>query len=405
MAALFLLANVCLMVMPAAVRADETTGTARIELLHLWRTPGEQAALHVFRDALSDPSMAWFDTPVQGGATGVRKQLSDLLAAEAQPNIIQWIPSEELNQLFDLGVFRTVDTVDEDFADKLLPEIREVAETDGVLRVLPVGIHTYDFMAYNRQLFERLGIELPTSWESYLALGPLLAESGVPLLSVSDENWQLTAMYRTLMISEFSKEEVLSMARGEADLETYRNRFETTFEILFELRRFAAPDREDLRWEETVARVERGEALSILLGDYIVAAFDDPDKLICARSPQSSYIPWGFDSFVFTHVDDPVLLQGQTRFAKAASDIDNIVNYVMHKGGLPVISGVTPDQLDRCNADTLVAWQKRPLLWEGLLQGKNRIMAMNAVIVTIWRDETITPAQAAERVIDAMSRP
>jgi glucose/mannose transport system substrate-binding protein len=393
------------LVLPLPAVAQDTAADPAIELLHLWRVPAEQVALHVLRDELIELGVEWHDTSVLGGASGVRQQLSNLMAAEAPPSIVQWVPSEEMSELFEIGVFREVDTVDSQYSSRLLPEVRAVAEIDGVLRTLPIGIHTYDFMALNRALLEEFGGTVPETWETLLDYGPVLEERGVPLLSVSNENWQVNALYRAILVSQFSKEDVLSLFSTNSDFGAYRLEFERTFEILFALRRFASPNRSDLRWEDAVARVETGEAFSVIIGDYMVASFHDQDNMVCSRSPESRFIPWAFDSFVFTETGDAGLERGQALFAQAISRADVMVKYVERKGGLPVISGVSLDALTLCNAATMEAWNRGPKLWDGLIQGKIDMLLLRSTVHSLWMDETISPSEATDILLRTLDRP
>lgn len=83
-----------------------------------------------------------------------------------------------------------LDLTDEPFMKNFTPSVVESLEYDGKNFVVPTGLSYYTGVYYNKDMFADLGLEVPTTWDEFLAVCDAIKASGVSPLGIGGkESW------------------------------------------------------------------------------------------------------------------------------------------------------------------------------------------------------------------------
>ncbi len=85
-------------------------------------------------------------------------------------------PGAQFEALNEAGFF--ADLSDEEFVSNFDEGAIEVGQADGSQLALPYQL-VFNMPVYNKAIFEELGLEVPQSWEEFIAMGETLKENGI----------------------------------------------------------------------------------------------------------------------------------------------------------------------------------------------------------------------------------
>jgi len=379
--------------------ADEVP---RVEMLHMWRTDSEQHALGAFRDPLIADGVDWYDYATDNNFQGIQTEFSNRLSLDDPPTAVQWIVGEEMRRLAGGDAIRRIPLTQE-ITNRLHPEVIELVEIDGELAGIPVGIHTQNHIVYNRRIAEKVGIEIPETWDDLIALGTTLSEKGVYLIAASNQEWQLRVLFNSILSSVLTADEFRLVMSPQTSVDHLVPKFKTAFTTFAQLKMFADPNDDDRSWEEVTEVVADGTAFAQILGDYIVPEFPDREAIVCKRSPGANFIIWGMDSFVLPETNDQSVRIGQDKLVKAILSPENSAEYISRKGGVPVTRDADLSRLGPCSLAVTESWDRiENRIWTGGDVWRHRFSAMAAVAKREWDNEQIDPEAAAKRLASVL---
>lgn len=327
-----------------------------IEFLHVWRAPGEVDALRVYRDAMQERGVQWYDEAVTGNLMALQLEIYKKIAQGVPPSVTQWIGGETLGSLIKSDVFRKIPVTSTDLVSKMRPEVLEVVAEGENLLALPIGIHIQNYATYNQGVLDRFGLEVPETWDQLISYGPRLREEGIDLIVWGDDPFQRRQVFIAILASVLTPDQfdrVQDAKEPVHDLETSMAR---AIEIYLGLSEFNSQISAKKYWFNMSDIVASGGALGQILGDFQVPVIARQTEIACGLAPESSYQIWGFDSVGFINVDDEALRLGQAAFLDLLLDEQFNRDYVMQKGGLPVLIDVRPEELGPCHAESLRIW-------------------------------------------------
>ncbi len=370
-----------------AVLLPQKVFSEDIEVLHMWRTDSEQRALLAIKEPLIERGVNWNDYWVDGNFRGIQSEFARRISIGDQPTVVQWIITDEMEKLVMQNTIRKLEDENNKFSKLYHPEVFDLVAYDGGIAALPIGIHTQNHIVYNKDLLEEFGLSPANSWEELLSYGPILEEHDIDLIATSDMNWQA----RNLGISVFSgfldHNEFTDLQTQGHDIEHLKSKLYKSIDILSQLRKFTNRDNHKLDWEVVSKKVADGEALVQVLGDYIVPEFPDWSKISCGITPQSKYILWGVDGFIFPLSDLPSVNDVQDSFIEVATSPSTIQNYVVRKGGIPVTTNVLPEDLDSCSGNILNDWnQSDRKLWMSGEAWRKRLGVLGLFLNDKWQN-------------------
>lgn len=375
------------------------SSSPKVEIVHFWRADSEQKALNVFRQQVIAGGGDWEETAVAGSRELLPIELSKLMALGTPPSIVHWVIDGQLPELIKSGTFTSIPEKNNVYRDLYLPEVYDlISVNDGIISA-PVGIHSYNFMVYNKDMLDRFGIKPVSNLSELVEYGPILAKEGVYLTTVSDQGWQTRYPMTSILASILTPDEFRDFFRQSKDIEHLQPKVIEAMRILASIRKYADPDFEDLDWRETVGRINDGKSLVLFMGDFSVPEFANQSNLVCTTAPGSNAMYIGMDSFAFPTVDDPDLQAGQRLFLKITTNPKFVAQYINLKGGLPVIHGVSPDDLEPCHAENLRRWENAEKVWVRGEAFSRRYHAFAQFLSLQWRNGLENPDASGREII------
>ncbi len=376
------------------------------ELLHVWRTPGEQAALKVFKDEAIKRGVAWSDYAVHGNFGGIRESFSDRYALNAPPTAMQWIIGKELIDMVHKGIIRKLpNTWRGRPLDKIIiPEVLQTIIVNDGITVVPLAIHIQNHIVYNNELLNKLEARVPKSWDEFLVLAKKAHEAGITPLAMSDQRWQMRILFSSMLVEVMSHQEWTKLFSPNADIESFRPKFEKAFGYLLTLRPLTDPGVKNRHWEDASKMVVDNKALAQVLGDYVRSTYpEDSQKFTCGLAPGSNYILWGADSFAFVNVSDKNEIKAQDILFDIILDPEHQKSYVHYKGGIPVVQNVQPSGLGVCTKLAMDQWKNsKERIWFGGDNWQRELEAVGGVVSKVWNTNNITPTKAADMLLRAL---
>lgn len=188
------------------------------QLWSYW-TSGEEAAA---RDALlsvaksQNKNAELGHREITGAAPEMRQALQIALLGGKPPAVYQSSVGQELKSFADAGRLAPVDDVWKAIdGDNVFPEgIQRVVSFDGHHYAIPLNVHVFNNVFYNKRIFNRLGLTPPRTWEEFEALSATLKKQGIQPLANAGGIWTLCTAYSTIL-SALGKEGYYKLASGE----------------------------------------------------------------------------------------------------------------------------------------------------------------------------------------------
>jgi glucose/mannose transport system substrate-binding protein len=390
-----------------------------VEVLHWWTSGGEAKAAQGLKASLQAKGHTWKDFAVAGGggdsAMTVLKSrvVSGNAPAAAQikgPSIQEWAQE---------GLLQPMDAVAKaENWDALLPKVvSDVMKFKGQYVAAPVNVHRVNWLWANAEVLKKAGVKAPTNWDEFFVAADALRKAGVIPLAHGGQNWQDFTVFESVLLgvggADFYKKTMVQMdpaalnsATMDKVLETFRRVKGTTDKN--------APGRD---WNLATAMVIKGEAGMQLMGDWakgeFIAAGKAPGKdFICAAAPGTAKaFTFNIDSFALFKLKNAANQQAQRDFASSVMSPAFQELFNLNKGSIPVRIDLKMDKFDDCakasNADFLATAKSGalvPSVAHGMALPSAVEGAIKDVVSQFWNNDTMTVAQAKQRLAAAAKR-
>ena len=158
--------------------------------------------------------------------------------------------------------------------DEIFPEgVQRVVKVDGVPYGVPFDLSLINNVFYNTAIFDELGLEPPTDWESFTATCEALREAGhQPLGNASGPFWSLYNFYAAL-VSVVGNEGYYQLTRGEMafDSPEFREALDLYAERMVSC---YAENWSGKTWTQTADDVVNGDTGMFMMGIWAAAYFE-----------------------------------------------------------------------------------------------------------------------------------
>ena len=139
---------------------------------------------------------------------------------------------------------------------------------DGHIVSAPVDIHGVDWMFYSVDVFKKVGLEPPKTWDEFFAQAPKLKAAGyIPIAfgaNAQQEDW----LFMALLTAAVGNDGYLAIVTkhdakvaGSADAQK-------AFEVMGKLRQYVDAGSPNRKWNDTLALVETNKAALMIVGDW-----------------------------------------------------------------------------------------------------------------------------------------
>lgn len=135
---------------------------------------------------------------------------------------------------------------------------------DGIWSV-PVNVHRSNVMWYIPENLQRWGVDVPKTWDEFLAIAPALEAQGVLPLSMG-ENWTATHLWESVAMAKLGPEKWQALWDGElafTDPEAV-----AVWNLFGEIVGYTNADAASLSWQQATDLVVNGDAAFNIMGDW-----------------------------------------------------------------------------------------------------------------------------------------
>jgi glucose/mannose transport system substrate-binding protein len=409
-----LIAAALLMLLGGPARCGE------IEVLHWWTSGGEAQAAQTLKATLQAQGHTWKDFAVAGGGGDAAMTVLKSRVVSGNPPAAAQIKGPALQEWAREGVLAPIDDVARaGHWDDLLPQVvADAMKYKGSWIAVPVNVHRVNWLWTNPEAFRKAGAKVPTNWDEFFIAAAALKKAGIVALAHGGQSWQDLTTFETVALgvggADFYRRALVQLdpaalksATMEKVLDTFRRVHDTTD------RNAAGRD-----WNLATAMVIKGEAGMQLMGDWAKGEFIAAGKVPgrdfgCTPAPgTAAAYTFNIDSFAMFKLRSAADTKAQKDLAVAIMAPAFQETFSLHKGSIPVRSGVAMDRFDDCArrsaadfAVTAKGGGLLPSLAHGMAVPPAIEGAIKDVITQFWSGGKMTPAQAMDRMVAAARTP
>lgn len=332
----------------SALLASTSVRAADVEVIHWWTSGGEQAAVSVFANEFDATGDHWVDNAIALGETARAAIMQRALGGDP-PDAAQFNPGRQYEDLIAAGLLLDLTPLaeQEGWDNFIRPEqIKEPCKIDGKWWCVPVNIHMLNWGWASVPAFKSAGLEVPSTWEEYLADLPKLQEAGVIPFGVGGDGggWQVSLLANQIILAQLGAEAVekiwkdadLELAGGPEVLKAFQ-----TIKTLGEYVDEGSPNRS---WSDTTSLVIQDKAALQIMGDWAQGEFqvagekpgEDYACLLGPLVPEPKYVRTGGDIFVFFKQNDPDVERAQLALASLMVNPRTQALFNTAKGSAPI---------------------------------------------------------------------
>jgi glucose/mannose transport system substrate-binding protein len=268
--------SVLALVLASCTSAD----SKKVEVFSWWTAGGEADGLAAMVEVFNAeyPDFTFENAAVAGGAgTNARAVLATRLSQNDPPSSWQGHAGQEL-----IGTYVAADKIQplddlydsEGWLDVMPAGLIDLISSDGHIWSVPVNIHRANVMWYVPATLEDAGVDVPTTWDEFLATAAELDSQGITPLAMG-EQWTSMHLFETVMIGSLGADgwEALWDGSGDWGSSDVTDALDTFKAVLG----YTNSDASTLAWDKAADLVVSGDAAFTIMGDWAEGYFKSLD--------------------------------------------------------------------------------------------------------------------------------
>ncbi len=256
----------------AALLGMFTFASAQSELeIFSWWAGDEGPALEALINRYSElyPNTKVINATVTGGSgVNARAVLKTRMLGGDPPDSFQVHAGQEL-----IGTWVVADRMEDltslykeqGLMDKYPAGLVKLLSTDDGIWSVPVNIHRSNVMWYNPAKIKEMGIAIPDSWDSFLAVCKQVKSLGVTPLVVG-ENWTQQHLWESVALGVLGPDDWANLWNG--SLAFNSDKAKKVWDMYGKVMDCTNDDAAGLSWQQATDRVISGEAAFNIMGDW-----------------------------------------------------------------------------------------------------------------------------------------
>lgn len=343
-------------------KGEEKTDGA-VEIFSWWTGAGEEDGLLALIDLFNElhPEIEVKNAAVAGGAgTNAKAVLATRMQGNDPPSTFQvhggeelnksWVAADKMAPLNDLYK-------ENDWMDKFPEALIDLVSSDGNIYSVPVNIHRGNVIFYNMEIFEKHGIEVPTTLDEFFTVAEKLKDAGVTPLALGDkETWEATQIFENVLAAELGTEDYIKLFAGEIDFTD--SRVVSAAEKFGKILDYVNDDHASRNWQDSAQLVAEGEAAMLNMGDWAKGYFVNDLKLVTNED-------YGYFAFPGTEGDFAVItdtfgmpkgidnVESTKQFLTVLGSVEGQDAFNPLKGSIPARIDADPTKYDDYGKDTI----------------------------------------------------
>jgi glucose/mannose transport system substrate-binding protein len=252
----------------AGLAGTSASAQQRLEVVHFLTGAGKQPGLQLLAKELAGKNVVWVDNMIADPNTARSVAINRMLSGDP-PGVLQFNAGKPLQELVDQGLLRDVDAVaaSADWKDNLTPALLAALTYKGHIYGVPVYSNTPVFLWYNKEVFARLGLSEPTTWDDVFAAAAKLKAAGVMPFSFSKEGWTRQHLFQAVLSSAGGRDLYYKFYKDRDAAAVLSPAFLRVATILGELRDEADPGSRARSADQAVGLLASGKAGMMFLND------------------------------------------------------------------------------------------------------------------------------------------
>lgn len=257
-----------LVAMVGSVLAADLSGELEI---FSWWAGDEGPALEALIDLYSGlyPGVDVINATVTGGAgVNAKAVLKTRMLGGDAPDSFQVHAGQEL-----IGTWVIADRMEdltflyeqEDWFEKFPSDLIGLLGTEDGIWSVPVNIHRSNVNWYIPANLEKWGVEVPGSWDEFLAIAPELQAQGIVPLALA-QNWTVNHLWESVALAVLGAENYAQLWDGTLAFDSASGI--AVWQKLADILEYTNADAASLSWQQATDMVVGGQAAFNIMGDW-----------------------------------------------------------------------------------------------------------------------------------------
>ena len=339
---------------PEAV--EEKGPSGELILFHWWTAAGEKEAMHKSFELFEQryPDVDIVENPVAGGGgANIRSVLASKLAAGMPPDGFNILEGAKIKVYIDSDFLEPIDDIwyASGMEDKYLLD-KKMLNINGHYWAMPFHANRANYIWYDKQLFEELGLTMPKDADDLLDVCKTIAAKKpdiAPISLGSKYKWTTIYTFDTVLLSMLGSEFYKDFYTGKVDIESNAD-LRSVVEKFKKLVPYIYEYHSTKTWDEAADLVFNHKAAMYIMGDWAYGRF-----LSMGWKYDVELGGWPFpDEIWFGHPDCYTLCKGAPSpdliglFLENESVPETQLQLSLLKGSTACVKGVDPsDYPDR----------------------------------------------------------
>lgn len=387
-----------------------------VEVLHWWTSGGEAAALGLLKQDLESKGIEWVDMPVAGGGgEQAMTVLRSRVTAGNPPTAVQALGFDILDWA-ELGVLANLnDIANEENWDAVIPDaLKRFSKYDNHWISAPVNVHSTNWVWANKSIMDELGLEIPETWDEFIAALDAVKASGRTALAHGGQAWQDATIFDGVVLStggpEFYRKAMIDLDPAALN----SSQMLEAFKRMEQLRSYVDDNFSGRDWNLASAMVIEGDAAFQMMGDWAKGEFFNAEKkagvdFVAFRTPGTKgSVTFNSDQFLMFDLDESKQV-AQNKLAAAIMSPSFQVAFNTVKGSVPARTDVPDTEFTIIGKEAikdLIEANNSGTLMGSMAHGHAAPAAVkNAVydVVTAHFNQQISSEEAVKQLADAVA--
>lgn len=209
------------------------------------------------------------DRVIPGSAAGLRQQLQTARMGGSPPVAAQSNPGAELRDASMSGALLNINDVWAEIeGDKIYPEaLRRIISLGNDHFAVPISLSIVGNCFYNKAIFNKLGLSIPTGWDQFQATCETIKAAGIIPLGAASPHGYILQQWYGAMLTSLGPDNFWPFARGEVAINGPQ--LKKSYELFHtHVAAYFSPKWAGAKWSEVVDQMMRGEVAMFVVGDW-----------------------------------------------------------------------------------------------------------------------------------------
>ncbi len=268
---------------PTPPPAEEAMqGEKELEIFSWWTAGGEADGLNAMFEIFKKkyPDVEIVNATVAGGAgSNAKAVLATRMQSGNPPDSFQvhaghelidtWVVADKMEPVTD--IFK-----ENGWLDVFPKDLIDIISYEGEIWTVPVNIHRSNVLWYNKDIFEKNGLEPPKNLDEFFTVADALKAAGVTPLALGDNGvWADNHLFESILLGVMGPEKYKGLWTGETDWKGPE--VKQALEIFAKMMDYVNEDHSALSWDQAAQMVIDGDAAMNIMGDWVAGYYTSLD--------------------------------------------------------------------------------------------------------------------------------